>query len=367
MDTRYQIRDHRDTVAMIEQIARQAASHPSIIRKARDIVRHVPERDRRGEIEALGRWVRAHVRYTFEGTETLQNPVEMLQEIEAYGMATEDCDGHVALYSALALSLGHSIRYHTVSQRGDGRMTHIYVEDLANGRWVAVDLIQKNKPIGWSPQKGVSAREVQMPKAPPPARGCRRRPDAFRHALNGMGSHFLLAEPMLLGIEEFLGSGANPGELLAKALGLTSQATKAAGIDASKGTVAAPEKVPTPTSSTRRIQDALIKLAQSAPKLYKTYEQRKAEGAFKDIAKNREKILADIKQIHHEMNALQTSPAPTGTVPVTATGEGKKTGGGKIGVGIVVGLLALFTIQQMKSPAGRRAAERRRQARDRDY
>lgn len=150
-----------ETVRIINRLAREAVLDPVVVRTARRIVLHVPERDKDGEIRAITEWVKRHVRYVNEKVETVVAPREMLDEIERYGKTSEDCDGHVLLWVALLLAIGHRVSTKVISQRRDRKASHIYGYVFSPTRgWIAADLIVKHRPLGWE----VPAREVTKEK-----------------------------------------------------------------------------------------------------------------------------------------------------------------------------------------------------------
>lgn len=137
------------TVRTIERLADEALTDPIVVETAHDIVRHLPERDKRAEIRAVSMWVRRHVRYTNESVETIKTPRYLLTEIRKHGRGTGDCDDHVLLCAALHRVLGNKVRFRVISQRADGIASHIYMEIFDGRGWVPDDLIVKNKPVGW--------------------------------------------------------------------------------------------------------------------------------------------------------------------------------------------------------------------------
>lgn len=332
----------RETVGVIEVLAHRAMAHPSIIRKARAIVRYIAERDRAGEIIALGRWVRSHVRYATEGVETIQNPVEMLQEISDYGVVVGDCDDHVVLFSALAKSLAIPIRYQTLSQRRDHLMGHILIEARdQHGRWIPVELILKNKPIGYQPTKGVLAREramprghtiVRQPTGRPSSR--RRRRNHFADALYDLGVEPRIVSPGIGGwLDDLLKSTTSTGRV--------AESTKAdSGADASA----------TATTSTPSITSALESVLKKAPELYKSYREDRLTEELKKIVAQK-KVVEDQKQ--------QVQRISFGT-PRPANGDNMAAGEGRFPLKIIlpVALFGLLAWTQMGRKPRRRRTRR---------
>lgn len=109
------------------------------------IIRAVPERDQRGEIDAIFRWVRDRIRYLPDPpfVELVQTPVKSLQ----YRMG--DCDDQTTLLAALLGSIGIRTRFKALGFM-PGSLTHVIVEAYANGEWIALDPILKVES-GWHP------------------------------------------------------------------------------------------------------------------------------------------------------------------------------------------------------------------------
>jgi transglutaminase-like putative cysteine protease len=99
-----------------------------------DLVRGLPARDHRGELERLFEFVRDRIEYRLDplDTERVQDPVATLE------LGSGDCDDKVVLLAALAGSLGHLSRF--VAQSSDGHtFDHVYLETDAGRGWVALD------------------------------------------------------------------------------------------------------------------------------------------------------------------------------------------------------------------------------------
>lgn len=108
--------------------------HETIRRTALELVRGLPARDHRAELERLFEFVRDGIEYRLDplDTERVQDPVATLE------LGAGDCDDKVVLLAALAGSLGHLSRF--VAQSSDGRLfDHVYLETDAGRGWVALD------------------------------------------------------------------------------------------------------------------------------------------------------------------------------------------------------------------------------------
>ncbi len=139
------------TIEKMDSLADSGLTDPLVVTTAQNLVRHLPERDKLAEVQAISNYVRGKVRYTNEGVETLKSPRLMMNEIKKYGKAVGDCDDHVILWAAMHRALGNPVRFKVVSQKRDRTGGHVYGEVYARGTgWIADDLIVKHKPLGWS-------------------------------------------------------------------------------------------------------------------------------------------------------------------------------------------------------------------------
>ncbi|MGH7377929.1 MAG: transglutaminase-like domain-containing protein, partial [Candidatus Methylomirabilales bacterium] len=146
------------TLAEMEAAVRAAIRDPLVVQTARKIVARVPERDSRAEAEALLRWLQAHLRYTRDPTdyELLVPPSRLLREIQAAGVATEDCDSASMALAALLQAVGIRTRFRVLGAQpprgADSRFSHVYVEALVEGGWLALDPTVRGRPLGYRPR-----------------------------------------------------------------------------------------------------------------------------------------------------------------------------------------------------------------------
>lgn len=119
---------------------------------AQDIISNTKERDRHGELKGIYQWVQRHSRYTYDpiGLETIQTPKVMLESVARKGKMFGDCDDFTVLLGALLKSIGHKIRLKAVAFSPGTRLSHVYLEDEIAGKWVTVDGIKKDKPLGYT-------------------------------------------------------------------------------------------------------------------------------------------------------------------------------------------------------------------------
>lgn len=65
------------------------------------------------------------------------------------------------LLAALLRSLGHKVRFNTVSTVADGEFTHVFPEvfDRNSGEWMALDTTVRRSYPGWRPSKVTRERD----------------------------------------------------------------------------------------------------------------------------------------------------------------------------------------------------------------
>ena len=138
----------QETVAHIANLIREGRADPYVIETARQVVRHVPERDGPGEVTALTAFVRSHIRYVRDPwqVETLTTARHLLSRHRA-----GDCDDHVILLGAMVQAVGYPVHLVVGGYKKDrGEYSHIWIHVGIPGMgWVPVDPIVKDKPVGW--------------------------------------------------------------------------------------------------------------------------------------------------------------------------------------------------------------------------
>lgn len=123
-----------DTVQRMAALARKGSQSLPIRRLATKITAHVPSKDPKGELAAIYKWTRDRIRYRRDpvGIEWVQSPIRTVKE------RAGDCDDLATLIAALAQSLGHKTRFHTVGKTAD-RPSHVYAEAFTGSEWIALD------------------------------------------------------------------------------------------------------------------------------------------------------------------------------------------------------------------------------------
>ena len=133
----------------VREIARHVQAdlqRPGIRLLATEILRHIPSKDQEAEARAIYDYVSRSIRYQKDpiGIETVQSPLVTLR------LKAGDCDDHVALVAALALSVGIPARLRVVGYFKD-EMVHIFPELNINNRWTVADTTEPGRGFGWRP------------------------------------------------------------------------------------------------------------------------------------------------------------------------------------------------------------------------
>lgn len=112
---------------------------------AANLTQHLAQKNFMGEVKALHRYVRDHIRYLrdIHGVETVQSPVKTLE----YGYG--DCDDKATLLAALLESTGHPSRFVAVG-KAPNKFSHVYVETLVGQKWFPLETTEP-VPAGWAP------------------------------------------------------------------------------------------------------------------------------------------------------------------------------------------------------------------------
>lgn len=104
-----------------------------------------PERDSRGEIDAIFGEVRSRVRYTLDPVtyDGFATPGKTLQ------LGAGDCDDSTSLLIAMLMSVGYECQSRVVWTKGSATYNHIFVRvKLPTGEWLPLDP-SVDKPAGW--------------------------------------------------------------------------------------------------------------------------------------------------------------------------------------------------------------------------
>lgn len=141
------------TISVMHSLIDRGAVDPQVREQALAIVRQagaVP-RDSGAEINAIFWWAKAHMRFQKDvhGGEYVSTPQYLLRTMAG------DCDDYVVLTGSLLKSLGVPIRIVTIAadREEPGRLSHVYLEALSKGEWIALDATQAQSVPGWKPPR----------------------------------------------------------------------------------------------------------------------------------------------------------------------------------------------------------------------
>ena len=153
------------TVNIIVQLVAASLRKPNVRLLAIQILDRagVPNKNDQQAAFALYSWVKARIRYVRDpiDVDTVQQPDITLQ------LKAGDCDDHVALFSALAQSIGLPVRY-VVGGASKDSFVHIWSEVLVNGNWIAADTTI-SQPFGFVPNLPV--KKIYLMKGAPMSLG----------------------------------------------------------------------------------------------------------------------------------------------------------------------------------------------------
>lgn len=145
----------RNTVAKMRDIIRQSSANEYVRKFAEHIVMDVRDRDRKGEVYAIFKWLQDHTRYANDplGTEYIQTPPYVLKQIEAGLIPSLDCDDYVVTGLSLLRSLGYRTTIRAVGwgKNPNQKYSHVYGMVMISPQlgWVAFDCVRKDQTLGW--------------------------------------------------------------------------------------------------------------------------------------------------------------------------------------------------------------------------
>lgn len=109
----------------------------------------MPDNDLDGILRIITDFVRDYLVYVPDpvGTEYVISPVVLLQRITANGRAAGDCDDHVLLFNAMALSVGFEVRVAGVHLNNLEMWDHVISQVYHDHEWRDIDLCLKRAEI----------------------------------------------------------------------------------------------------------------------------------------------------------------------------------------------------------------------------
>lgn len=122
------------TLDLMVKITREAKKHLPVRLLALSLVKNNSQKDYRGEVRDLHRFVRDEIRYVKDvnGVETLQVPEKTLEFKQG------DCDDKSMLLAALLESIGHPTRFVAVGF-APKTYAHVYVETKIGDKWYPLE------------------------------------------------------------------------------------------------------------------------------------------------------------------------------------------------------------------------------------
>jgi transglutaminase-like putative cysteine protease len=149
----------RATLAVMSDIVKTYRKNPTIRELALRLVQDVPQKQWRGEANAIFSFVRDNIRYVkdINGVETLHTPVELLR------LRQGDCDDKSILAASLLESIGHPARFIACGFI-PGHYSHVFSQTKIAGKWITLECTMQDWPLGRCP-KGIKSYMIQhIPK-----------------------------------------------------------------------------------------------------------------------------------------------------------------------------------------------------------
>lgn len=139
------------------QIVRKYRSDVTTIEAARRITEGVPERSLRGNVEALQKWVRDHIRYVMDprDLEMVQTPPQTLK------IRTGDCDDKSVLLATMLETMGYPTGFCALGFRNEP-FSHVIALVRSGKRWCPLETIVPGVGPGWSPPDATSHLPVYV-------------------------------------------------------------------------------------------------------------------------------------------------------------------------------------------------------------
>lgn len=133
--------------AMAGLVQREQAEY-ELIRKARELVQHLPEKAWEAQARVIFFFVRDRVRYVHDPlyVETIAGPLETLKT------RAGDCDDKSVLAAALLQAIGHPARFVAVAFDGNP-FSHVFVETMVGQKWRPMELTDRQMPFGEYPEQ----------------------------------------------------------------------------------------------------------------------------------------------------------------------------------------------------------------------
>lgn len=137
----------RATLRTMVELAREGKVNALVRETATRLVRHLPPKDYRAELETIHAFVRDDIRYLRDvvGTETLHTAEKILTQGQG------DCDDKSILLASLLMSTGKPCRFVALGFTPD-RYSHVIVECRIGNSWIPLETTV-DVPAGWNPPR----------------------------------------------------------------------------------------------------------------------------------------------------------------------------------------------------------------------
>ena len=134
------------TLSKMRLLTREGKKSLPIRMKSLELIAHLKQKDFKGEVVAIHRFVRDNIRYVKDvnGVELLHTPEKLLE------IAQGDCDDKSMLVASMLESIGHPTRFVAISS-SPNRYCHVYVETKVKNSWLPIETTE-NVQVGWQPK-----------------------------------------------------------------------------------------------------------------------------------------------------------------------------------------------------------------------
>jgi len=141
----------RNTGFKMRELIRDYGNREYVRKWAERIVEKVADRDSKGEVRAIFRFMQSKTRYANDprGMEYIQAPEYVLKHIEMGMKPSLDCDDYTVTGLSLIRSLGYKTAIKIVGFKNNKHFSHVYGLVLINGTWVSFDCVRKDVNLGW--------------------------------------------------------------------------------------------------------------------------------------------------------------------------------------------------------------------------
>jgi transglutaminase-like putative cysteine protease len=139
----------KETLRHMGRLIQQGKRSMKVRDKALSLIRNLPQKAYRKEVEALHEYVRDKMRYCQDTTD-----IEVIQTADAsLRLMAGDCDDKAVLLCSLLESIGHKTRLVAIGFE-PGIFEHVLLDTLIGPYWVSCEATE-NVDVGWEPESGV--------------------------------------------------------------------------------------------------------------------------------------------------------------------------------------------------------------------